>query len=171
MWNNCRTRLKEVFCAACFLVEACSWAEIAASKFNSLISLCSTYIQLISSSIHLFIHPLISQLVGRWKLNYSFSFLLVISQVTHSTFCQGLTSIGNTQSSFSPSMPLSFTEEHLLSLKNQPPWNLPSSLTSPLGRLVLHIYIPILAACKKFVMMDVVYRPSLSQVSYITAQW
>lgn len=171
MWNNCRTRLKEVFCAACFLVEACSWAEIAASKFNSLISLCSTYIQLISSSIHLFIHPLISQLVGRWKLNYSFSFLLVISQVTHSTFCQGLTSIGNTQSSFSPIMPLSFTEEHLLSLKNQPPWNLPSSFTSPLGRLVLHIYIPILAACKKFVMMDVVYRPSLSQVSYITAQW
>ena len=171
MWNNCRTRLKEVFWAACFFVEACSWAEIAASKFNSLISLCSTYIQLISSSIHLFIHPLISQLVGRWKLNYSFSFLLVISQVTHSTFCQGLTSIGNTQSSFSPNMPLSFTEEHLLSLKNQPPWNLPSSLTSPLGRLVLHIYIPILAACKKFVMMDVVYRPSLSQVSYITAQW
>ena len=52
MWNNCRTRLKEVFCAACFLVEACSWAEIAGSKFNSLISLCSTYIQLISSSIH-----------------------------------------------------------------------------------------------------------------------
>ena len=36
---------------------------------------------------------------------------------------------------------------------------------------VLHIYIPILAARKKFVMMDVVYRSSLPQVSYITAQW